>query len=155
MLLRFSETLVSQWLKSYMFKGRADAEQKGAAIAHWLADHSLFKTHARPISRDELVGKGLVISSLEQNQAEQDLFLSIHHAAAHTFSGTPAVKLIENNHGKAYVRIVQSVQIMQSPAPPSVPTPPVVTPQPAQPKKISFWKKVWQRLPWRTKNAPG
>jgi hypothetical protein len=140
-----SETLVSRWLKSYMFKGQADAEQKGEAIAHWLADHSLFKTHARPISRDELLARGVMISSPEQNQAEQDLFLSIHHAAAHTFSGTQAVKLIENNLGKAYVRtasILQPVQIIQSP----VPTPPTPT-RPASPATpTGFWRRIWYRL---------
>jgi hypothetical protein len=53
-----SEDLVSEWLRSYMFRGQADADAKGKAIAHWLADHNLFKTHARPIARDELLAKG-------------------------------------------------------------------------------------------------
>jgi hypothetical protein len=124
-----SEELVSEWLKSYMFRGQADGETKGKAIAHWLSAHSAFKTHARPISRDDLRANGLTVDSLEQDQAEQDLFLSIHHATAHTFNGTPAVKIIENNLGKAYVRmmnVLQPIQIMAPiPAQPPVPlTPP-------------------------------
>jgi len=131
---RLSEDLVSEWLKLYMFRGQADGEAKGKAIAHWLSDHAEFKTHARPISRDDLLAKGLNIDSLERDQTEQDLFLSIHHAAAHTFNGTPAVKIIENNLGKAYVRmmnVLQPVQFIQAPMPPQPPAPsPAAPPAP-------------------------
>jgi hypothetical protein len=132
--VRLSEDLVSEWLKLYMFRGQADAEAKGKAIAHWLSDHSAFKTHARPLSRDELIAKGLSgIYALEQDQIEQDLFLSVHHATAHTFSSTAAVKIIENNLGKTYVR---SVQIMQAvmPTPPQPPAPPPPAQLPVPPK---------------------
>ena len=122
---KLSEDLVSEWLKSYMFRGQADADAKGKAIAHWLADHNQFKTHARPIARDELRAKGLDIRSLEEDQTEQDLFRSVHHALAHTFNGTPSVKIIENSRGKAYVRIMQAVQMIQGPQLPApAPSPP-------------------------------
>jgi len=86
---RLSEDLVSEWLQSHMFKGQPDCEAKGKAIARGLSDHNLFKTHARPISRDELLAKGLSgVNALEQDQVEQDLFLSVHHATAHTFTST-------------------------------------------------------------------
>ena len=117
-MARLSENLVSEWLKSYMFRGQADAAAKGDAIARWLSDHNAFKTHARPIARDELAAKGLKIRNLEEDQVEQDLFLSIHHATVHTFAGTQAVKIIENHHGKAYLRLMQQIQI---PIPPQAP----------------------------------
>jgi len=132
--VKLSEDLVSEWLKSYMFRGQTDAEAKGNEIAHWLSDHSAFKTHARPISRDELLGRGLSgIDALEQDQTAQDLFLSVHHATAHTFTNTPAVKIIENNLGKAYVRmmnVLQPVQIIQAPIPvqPAAPAAPAAPP---------------------------
>jgi hypothetical protein len=125
--VRLSGDLVSEWLKLYMFKGQTDAEAKGKAIAHWLSDHSAFKTHARPISRDELIAKGLSgIYALEQDQIEQDLFLSVHH--------TTAVKIIENNLGKTYLR---SVEIMQAviPTPPRPPAPPPPAQPPVPPKE--------------------
>jgi hypothetical protein len=128
---KLSKELVSEWLNTYMFRGQPDGETKGEAIARWLSDHAQFKTHARPISRDDLLAKGLIIHSLEQNQTEQDLFLSIHHATAHTFNGTPAVKIIENNLGKAYVRtinVLQPVQFIPAPMPQQPPTPPASPP---------------------------
>jgi hypothetical protein len=138
-----SENLVSEWLKRYMFKGDVDAGAKGAAIAQWLSNHNAFKTHARPIDRDELLAHGLKIVSLEQNQHEQDLFLSVHHAIAHTFNNTTAVKIIENNLGKAYVRMatsIQPVQLMQGP-----PAPPPVTPQ-QLPQRKSLAKRLLKAL---------
>jgi Serine dehydrogenase proteinase len=120
-LASLSEELVSEWLKSYMFKGQADAEAKGKAIARWLSGHSTFKTHARPLSRDELRAQGLTgIRALGQNQAEQDLFLSIHHATAHTFTSTAGVKIIENNLGKADMRMLNVVQPISRKSPRSL-----------------------------------
>jgi hypothetical protein len=147
-LVTLAEDLVSEWLSLYMFRGHADAKVKGKAIGKWLSAHNTFKTHARPIARDALRGKGMTgIRDLEQNQIEQDLFLSVHHTTAHTFSSTPVVKIIENNLGKAYMRhmnvagppiqIIQPpIQLPQQAAPP---TPPV-TPT------IPFWKRLIQRL---------
>jgi Serine dehydrogenase proteinase len=120
-LASLSEELVSEWLKSYMFKGQADAEAKGKAIARWLSGHSTFKTHARPLSQDELRAQGLTgIRALGQNQAEQDLFLSIHHATAHTFTSTAGVKIIENNLGKADMRMLNVVQPISRKSPRSL-----------------------------------
>jgi hypothetical protein len=120
------QDLVSEWLKSYMFRGQADCEAKGKAVARWLSDHNAFKTHSRPISRDELIARGLSgIQALEENQVEQDLFLSVHHSTAHTFTNTTAVKIIENNLGRAYLRVMniiqQPLQIVQAPTTPAQP----------------------------------
>ena len=41
--------------------------------------------------------------SLEDDSALQDLVLTVHHAYMHTFSTTPAIKIIENHNGKAMV----------------------------------------------------
>jgi hypothetical protein len=119
------EQLVSEWLAKYMFTGQQDATQKGAAIALWLATHRNFKSHGRPLSRDTLLAKGMNVSPLERDQTEQDLFLSVHHATSHTFAGTPAVKIIENHLGKAFINMVQQVVVgPQQPAAPQAPPPP-------------------------------
>jgi hypothetical protein len=128
--VKLSEDLVSEWLKLYMFRGQPEADAQGKAIARWLSDHGQFRTHARPIARDDLIARGLVIDSLERNQMEQDLILSIHHATAHTFNGTAAVKLIENNLGKAYVRTIQQIQVVQPPTQPIPPPAPPPAPPP-------------------------
>jgi len=144
-MVSLSEQLVSQRLETYMFNGQANAKTQAKAIASWLSAHNTFLTHARPIPRDQLAAKGLVIRELEANQSEQDAFLSVYHAAAHTFSATPCVKIVENHLGKAFMKmnfsgLAQQMQLIPGQPipmpPPAVPVPapqPVPAPPPAAP----------------------
>ena len=106
---KLAEKLVTDWLTSHMFNGDQDAAQKAAEIGHWLADQTHFMTHGRPISRDVAEQRHLKIFRLEEDQSLQDAVLSVYHATAHTFARTGAVKIIENNLGKAYLEVVQQV----------------------------------------------
>ncbi len=97
-----SKCLVEEWLATYMF--RADPA-KASEIAGWLSNHGNFKSHGRHIDRAEAENRGLRIERLEGDQDLQDLVLSAYHATSHTFSGTPAVKIIENQRGKAFIKL--------------------------------------------------
>jgi hypothetical protein len=112
---KLSEQLVRGWLEHYMFKKDRDRKAKAERIAKWLADHGDWKSHNRHIPRGVLKHKGLKIEPLEKNQTTQDLVLSVFHATTHTFSATPAVKIIENHLGKAFVK---QVMPQRPPAPP-------------------------------------
>ncbi|GAI15319.1 unnamed protein product, partial [marine sediment metagenome] len=63
----------------------------------------------------------LEIGNLEDDQDLQDLVLSVFHTTTHTFNATPAVKIIENHLGKAFVK--QSQQLVLQVPPPQTPTP--------------------------------
>lgn len=103
--LDLSSDLVEEWLKSYMFAGMADGAERAERVSTWLGNHANFKSHSRHLSRETLADKGLVIDHLEDDQEEQDLFLSVFHAMTHTLSSTLAVKLIENHLGKAFIKL--------------------------------------------------
>ena len=102
--MKMSRELVESLLSKYMLKGDNGKAKK---IANWLSNNKLFKTHSRRISREQLEESGLKIQRLEDNQKEQDLFLSVFHATTHTFTGSLAIKIIENHQGKAFVKSVQ------------------------------------------------
>jgi hypothetical protein len=103
-----SRSLVAGWLEQYMFKGEADAHKKAGEIADWISSHRHFKTHGRHLSRTELRSKGMdKIVDLESDPQIQDLVLSIFHATTITFDRTPAVKLVENQLGKAFIKLFQ------------------------------------------------
>lgn len=99
-----SQTLVGEWLFKYMFEGDSSKEQLAKDIANWLSDHSQFMTHGRPLEMNLLSSKGLNIEVLEDDQNLQDAVLSLLHATTLSFEGTSAVKIIENNIGKAHVQ---------------------------------------------------
>ena len=156
-LVTLSERLVSDWLETYMFTGQPNAKTQAAAIAGWLSAHNTFLTHARPIPRDQLAAKGLIIRNLEDNQGAQDAFLSVYHATTHTFGATPCVKIVENHLGKAFIKMnfaAFTQQIQLAPAQPTPPQPaPTPAPAPAPPPTlaVSRFSELIQRLraAWR------
>ena len=107
-----SESLVGVFLRDYMFKGQPDAATKAAEIAKWLSSHSEFKSHGRFLPRAVLRDKGLIIDSLEDDSTLQDLVLSIFHTTTHTFSHTGAMKIIENQMGKAFCKSINVLQFI-------------------------------------------
>lgn len=127
--LALAEDLVSEWLSRWMFRNDDDGTVKARAIAKRLADHTTFKSHGRPIHRDAALEMGLVVDPLEADQTFQDLVLTVYHACSHVFSASPAVKIVENHLGRAYVRQQQQMvmqfpaQAVPAPAPPTQPAP--------------------------------
>ncbi len=103
-VIKLSQELVESWLEKYMLKNE---KEKAKSIAEWLSDNNTFKTHGRKISRDQLEKQGLKIQYLEENQKEQDLFLSIFHTINHTFTSTFVTKIIENHTGRAFMKFFQ------------------------------------------------
>ena len=102
--LALSRLLVKTWLSNYMFKGRQDAEERAEVVSDWLADHRHFKSHSRHLTRDDLSRKGITVVPLENDQALQDQVLSVFHATMHTLSMTPAMKIVENHRGRAFIK---------------------------------------------------
>lgn len=113
--LAMSKELVKTWLESYMFEGLDDCEERAQSVSDWLAGHDNFKSHSRHIPRDEAEKRRLVVYRLETDEVFQDLALSVFHATTHTFSGTPAVKIVESHTGRAFVKqhIVQAMPAVQ------------------------------------------
>jgi Serine dehydrogenase proteinase len=121
-----SKELVEGWLKVFMFRDKVPDEARilAASIADWLSSHKNFRSHSRHIPRGDCESHGLSIEPLENDETFQDLVLSIFHATTHAFNLSPAVKIIENHLGKAFIkqssRIVGTVPL---PLPPGVPPP--------------------------------
>lgn len=131
-ICEMSRELVRDWLQKYMLKDSPKAAAKARDIADWLSDHKLFKTHARHIPRHVLEEKGLKIERLEKDETLQDLVLSAFHAVTHTFSGIPAVKIIENHEGKAFIKIMQMAMLPVQPGSPPPGFQPFPPPTPGQ-----------------------
>lgn len=118
-------TMVSNWLERYMFANDVERGSKANVIAGWFANYDNFKSHARRVGREKVAEIGVNVTPLENDSNLQDVVMSVHHATMHTFSGTPAVKIIENHHGRAWV--LMSGQVMLKPVsspPPSIPSAP-------------------------------
>ncbi len=116
----FASKMVAGWLQNYMLREDPEANKKSLDIADWFADYESFRSHGRRVGREQAREIGVVVSDLESNPELQDAVLSVHHATMHTFSGTPAVKIIENHLGRAWIR--SSSIGMPLPTPVALPT---------------------------------
>lgn len=106
----WSKTMVTEWLKTGMFKGDTEAEEKIDKILKVIASHEATSSHARHISADICKKIGLKVTSLEKGDKKlQDLVLTVHHSFMHTFSQTAAIKIIENHMRRAIVTSIPSV----------------------------------------------
>lgn len=130
-----AEGLVAEWLAKYMLRTESDPPAAAAAAARWFSDFTAFKSHGRRVSRDDARAQGIHVIDLEADDAFQDAVLSVHHAVAHTLSGTPTVKLIENHLGRAYIQMQQIQQVRLAPpgARPAAPGLPRQPPSPSPP----------------------
>ena len=89
------------------------------------------------------------MTDLEADDDLQDAMLSVHHAVAHTLSGTGAAKLIENHKGRAWIQMSQVVLVPgppqggKSPGVPALGAPP--QPQALKPQKTRAQRKKGRR----------
>jgi len=100
--IELSDTLLRNWLKTGMFIDEPN-EVKLNEVCHSLNEHQSSKVHARHFDISFCQRVGLNIIPLENDQVLQDCVLSIHHACIHTFAATGALKIIENQCGKAFI----------------------------------------------------
>jgi ATP-dependent protease ClpP protease subunit len=107
--IKMAEDMTKEWLKTGMFKSDPDAQAKADKVVGELGDHAITMSHARHISLKAAQSLGLKIVPLEDDQSLQDAVLSVHHAAILTLNMTPAIKIIENDRGVAFVQTIQQV----------------------------------------------
>jgi hypothetical protein len=114
-----AEAYVAGWLERFMFKNDGPvAGVLAQAVAAWFADFKTFKSHGRRVSREDARAQGVKVVDLEDDSELQDAILSVHHAFQHTFSATQAGKIIENHHGRAWMKITtQQIQLSAVPVP--------------------------------------
>ena len=107
----WSTEIVTECLKTGMFQGEDDADEKAKKVISEIGDHALTKSHSKHLSAKRCKEIGLKVIDLETDQDLQERVLSVHHACVHTLSSTPAYKLIENQNGVAFIQIAQQVVI--------------------------------------------
>jgi len=90
-------------------------------VANFFADYNRHPSHSIGISREMAKKEGVAVDYLEADQELQDRVLSVHHAGILSLQG-PAAKIIENNLGRTFARVVAMQQIpmvvQQGPTPP-------------------------------------
>lgn len=102
--IQYSEKIVEEWLHRYMFSSLADSKIRAASTAKYFSQGSDKKSHGRRIDREEAREQGLIIEDLEASQPLQDAVLSAYHLMTILFEKSPALKMLENDNGKRWVK---------------------------------------------------
>jgi hypothetical protein len=112
--ISWSTEIVKAWLLEGMLKDDRDADAKADSIISELGSHAETKSHGRHIHADKLIRLGVHVEMIEADQALQDAILSLHHTCVNALHHTPAVKLIENQHGVGLTMAVQMAGSQQA-----------------------------------------
>jgi len=108
--LKWSQQMARRFLADCMFAGETNSRRKIDRIIKHLTESPKTFNHGRHIGLTEAKSIfGGHVAELELDPRLQDLVLSVHHAAALTLQATAAIKLIENDQGRAYMTMVQLV----------------------------------------------
>lgn len=113
--IAWSNEMTDEWLRTGMFRDESNPDEKIGRIIEELGDHALTKSHARHLSVERCREMGLNVVNLEDDDDLQDAVLSLHHACMLTFSGTPAFKIIENQKGIAFIKMMQPILMQGQP----------------------------------------
>lgn len=127
---KLSKSLVISWLEKYMFSDRDDHHEIAEKIALYLGDAKTHLSHGRRIDKNQLLEIGMNVFDLTKNKPLQESIWDLFLAIKCTFDVTNAFKIIENGHGKAFIRSVvfQDVQLVPS-SPQPVKKPTIDTPK--------------------------
>jgi hypothetical protein len=113
---KVAQRMVRQWLEQYMLRGDPEAARKAEGAAKWFANYAYFGSHGRRVSLEDVRRLELRVTALEDDDELQDAVLSVHHCYSVTYGHTPAVKIIENHLGRAYV-IMEREILVRAPVP--------------------------------------
>lgn len=102
-----SGELLEEWLGTCMFNKESEGPQIDNIVKK-LNEHDKSKNHGRHLNIEFCKRIGLKIHAMEDEPSLQDLALSVHHAYMITLDGTPVVKIIENDAGKAMFSSIPS-----------------------------------------------
>ncbi|MCD8208340.1 MAG: serine protease [Bacteroidales bacterium] len=104
--IKLAEMMVSASLEDNMFENDPDGRAKARTVVERLGSHAGTLSHDRHLHIDELRDMGLRIEELENDHDLQDKVLSVHHATIISIAQTRTVKIIENDHGRAFIQSV-------------------------------------------------
>jgi hypothetical protein len=113
--VKWSKQFVTKHLEEQMFKGEKNASKKAKAITRSLSNYTKNMAHDRHIHMEECRQIGLKVERIEDDDTLQDLILTVHHAYMVTLMNTPALKIIENQNGAAFVKAIPVPQLIRQP----------------------------------------
>ncbi len=105
-VVQLSDSLVTNWLKTGMFKASKNKDDKAKKILDELLNHDASKVHDRHYDYERCKKLGLKVVALETDQNLQDKVLSLYHLYfLSIYKLNTALKFIENQNGQTIMLV--------------------------------------------------
>lgn len=101
---KWSKEFVQKALQANMFDGLDQSQELAENLVSSFSDTSKNHAHDKHIHLDRLKELRVTLEVLEEDQTLQDRVLTVHHCYMHTLAGTSALKIVENDAGRAVVK---------------------------------------------------
>ncbi len=105
--IAYGQTLVQDWLQTYMFSGRPDPEGLAISVAKHFGGNQ-HGSHGRRIDRNEARQHQLEINDLEDDQTLQEEVLTLYHLSTIVFERGPAAKSVISSNGRLWIKNMQT-----------------------------------------------
>jgi ClpP class serine protease len=112
---KLSKELVTNWLKTYMFKNKKGMHKQIKEVVDYFSDYDKHLLHARPLSLEKLKSFKLKIEVADDTL--QELLWEAYILLNGFFTVSPFVKLYETSHGVSWGKQLQQVFIAPQPQP--------------------------------------
>ena len=106
--LDYGETMVKRWLGKRMFAACEDRDEQAARVAEYFNRSPEHTSHGRRIGREEASEQGVNVEELERDQDLQEVVLTVYHLTTLIFEQSPCAKFIAGNHGRFWIKNVQT-----------------------------------------------
>jgi ATP-dependent protease ClpP protease subunit len=103
--IKWAKEFVETSLKTVMFNGEPDFEQRAKSVVEFLSDFDATRHHTRHININRCKEIGLNILQMEDDDELQDLILTVHHCYINAMDTGRVAKVVENDRGIAHVRM--------------------------------------------------
>ncbi|HTQ59584.1 MAG TPA: hypothetical protein VMI32_05145 [Candidatus Solibacter sp.] len=133
---KLAESLVAEWLKTYLLRGETDAAARAKEVTEYLSSHKDRLSHGRPLTLATIQNELKIqrVFDLRSDQVLRDLVSELWAEIEWFIEMSGTAKFFENAYGVAFRRAFQVQQqfgVMPFPFP--LPQPPPAQPAPAQP----------------------
>lgn len=108
---RLTQKLTSSWLQQFMFANDPDAVKKAESISMYFSNNAEHLSHGRTIGINEAMRLGLNIIDMRNDPVLQEKVWELYVSIGLTWELSPAVKMLENHLGAAFIKQAMAISI--------------------------------------------
>ena len=108
--MKLAREIMVRNLSDNMFADLPEPVKTAEDLVDKLISVDFSKTHNRHLHISQLKELGVKVTQLEDDDAFQDVLLTVHHCYMHSLSGSNLLKAVENHTGQGILRYIDAIR---------------------------------------------